>query len=186
MGRLHNLLKYIVAASVALALFCSPMVAQSETLDELFTQLAQDDLDDWQAVEKEIWQEWSKSGSDSMDLLLTRGRAALAQGQTMLAIGHLTALIDHAPEFAEGWNARATAYFHAGLYGPAIADIHVTLSLNPRHFGALSGLGMIMEELDAPDDALFAYRQVLAIHPHRPDVINAVDRLEKLVNGTDI
>lgn len=186
MGRLNNLLKYVVAASVALAMFCSPVMAQSDSLDELFTQLAQDDLENWRAVEKDIWQEWSKSGSPAMDLLLTRGRQALSQGDTMLAIGHLTALIDHAPEFAEGWNARATAYFHAGLYGPAIADIHVTLSLNPRHFGALSGLGMIMEELDAPKDALFAYREVLAIHPHRPDVITAVERLQKLVDGTDL
>lgn len=186
MSRIHVLLKPILATFVVLSLFSGPAISQEQDLDRLFGLLAQKDNGNWESVEQDIWAEWSRSGSPAMDLLLQRGRLAMAEGNLTLAIEHLTALIDHAPEFAEGWNARATAYFQAGLFGPSIADIRVTLTLNPKHFGALSGLGMIMESMDLPNDALFAYRQALAIHPHRPNVINAIERLEKQVEGTDL
>jgi tetratricopeptide (TPR) repeat protein len=88
-----------------------------------------------------------------MDLLLQRGKDAMAAGDFPAAIEHLTALTDHAPDFAEGFNARATAYFQAGQLGPSIEDIARTLTLNPRHFGALSGLGMIFEDLGRPEKA---------------------------------
>ena len=110
----------------------------------------------------------------------------MERGDVIDAIGHFTALIDHAPEFAEGWNARATAFFIADRYGLSIADIRQTLALNPRHFGALSGLGMIMERIDKPDKALLAYRRALDIHPHRPNVILAIERLEMVVEGTEL
>jgi len=121
-----------------------------------------------------------------MDLLLQRGRDALANGDTAEAIGHLTALTDHAPDFAEGWNARATAFFQAGQFGPSIADIARTLTLNPRHFGAMAGLGAIYEELDNPEKALAIYRAALAIHPNLGGVSEAVERLEAEVAGTDL
>ena len=101
-------------------------------------------------------------------------------------IKHLTALIDHAPDFAEGWNARATAYFQAGEFGPSVADIAQTLRLNPRHFGALSGFGMILEETGRKDEALEVYRAALAIHPHLQGVLEAVDRLEREKSGQDL
>lgn len=155
-------------------------------LDMLFERLRQPDLEDWKTVEEEIWNRWSRSGSPALDLLLERGRMALANGDFRAAIEHLTALVDHAPDFAEGWNARATAYFHAGYYGPAVADIMKTLSLNPRHFGALSGLGLILEETGDPDGALAAYRRAFALHPHRPDVRAAIERLEKETGGQEL
>ncbi|MCP5075324.1 MAG: tetratricopeptide repeat protein [Rhodobacteraceae bacterium] len=158
--------------------------AQTSNLDELFAELQNPDVEDWKAVEKNIWKEWRRSGSAAMDLLLQRGRDAMERGDVNDAIGHFSALIDHAPEFAEGWNARATAFFAADRYGLSIADIRQTLALNPRHFGALSGLGMIFERMDKPEKALSAYQRVLDIHPHRPDVIEAVKRLESTVEGT--
>ncbi len=121
-----------------------------------------------------------------MDLLLERGRDAMAAGALDEAIEHLTALTDHAPEFAEGWNARATAYFQAGLFGPSVDDIQRTLALNPRHFGALSGLGMILEQLDYPERALEAYREVQAIHPHSRGIEDKILRLEEKVGGTSL
>jgi len=160
--------------------------AQSEELDRLFEELAAADDTSWQAIEQNIWREWSKSGSPAMDLLLKRGRSAMQAGDWALAIEHLTALTDHAPDFAEGWNARATAYFQAGLYGPSIADIEKTLALNPRHFGAMSGLARILEEIGYPKEALEMYRNVVAIHPFRPDINTAIERLEKDVGGTDL
>lgn len=186
MRSVSQFLKYTVAA---LSLFLTPASAfadEAGDLDMLFEQLADENNENWETVEGEIWQAWSRSGSDTFDLLLEKGRAALQAGDVNAAIWHFSSLVDHAPEFAEGWNGRATAYFQAGLFGPSINDIQVTLSLNPRHFGALSGLGMIMEQLGYPKDALAAYREVLAIHPHRPDIISAVERLEKEVGGLDL
>lgn len=121
-----------------------------------------------------------------MDLLLKRGRDAMAEGNIKLAIEHLTALVDQAPDFAEGWNARATAYFQAGLYGPSVADIAVVLRLNPRHFGALSGFGMILEETGRDTEALEVYRAALAVHPHLEGVIDSIERLEAKAAGQDL
>ncbi len=158
-------------------------LAQSAKLDDLFGRLAEADESDKKRIEREIWAEWSKSGSAAMDLLLERGRAAMQAGDTAAAIEHLTALTDHAPDFAEGWNARATAYFQAGQYGPSIADIGRTLTLNPRHFGALSGLGMIFEQLGEKTRALDAYKAALAIHPGLQGVKASVERLEAEAAG---
>ncbi len=161
----------------------APAVAQTETLDGLFERLADADPQDARRIEREIWSEWSKSGSPAMDLLLERGRQAMQAGDIPAAIEHLTALTDHAPEFAEGWNALATAYFQAGEYGPSIEDIGRTLTLNPRHFGALSGLGMIFEQLGDEPRALAAYRAALAIHPQLEGIRESMERLEAKAAG---
>jgi tetratricopeptide (TPR) repeat protein len=114
-----------------------------------------------------------------MDLLLWRGQSAIERGDLERAIDHLSALTDHAPEFAEGWNARATAFYLSGELGLSLNDIAQTLSLEPRHFGALTGLGLILEELGNEARALEAYRHALAIHPHSDDIKGAVARLEQ-------
>ncbi len=184
-SRLHNwhLHNWIVAALLLLA---SPVWADEALLDDLFRQLQTATAEDSVQITTSIWLEWSKSGSPAMDLLLKRGRDAMRAGHPGLATQHLTALIDHAPEFAEGYNARATAYFQTGDLGPSVADIARTLTLNPRHFGALSGLGMIFEELGQPEKALEVYRAALAINPHLSDVKDAVKRLEISVGGQDL
>ncbi len=194
MTKFARILKPVVAAVVlplALAVVLAAQltaqdVAPGDRLDRLFAQLAEPDQPDWQRIQDEIWAEWSRSGSDSMDLLLERGRDAMANGNLDAAIEHFTALIDHAPDFAEGWNARATAYFNAGLYGPSIADIERTLALNPRHFGALAGLALIFEELGYPKEALQAFRRAAELNPHAPDVKEGIARLEKEAAGTDL
>ncbi|MEO1238183.1 MAG: tetratricopeptide repeat protein [Pseudomonadota bacterium] len=153
-------------------------------MDDLFDNLATVGPDAADAIEQRIWREWSKSGSPSLDFLLDRGRAALEAEEPARAVEHLTALIDHAPEFAEAYNLRATAYFQQGLYGPSLEDIRSALALNPRHFGAMSGLGLILEELGYPEDALAAWREVIALHPNQQGAAEAVDRLERAVEGT--
>ena len=177
---LHN---WIVAALLLLA---TPVWADEARLDDLFQQLQTATAEESAQITTSIWIEWSKSGSPAMDLLLKRGRDAMNAGQPGLAIEHLTALIDHAPDFAEGYNARATAYFQTGDLGPSVADIAKTLTLNPRHFGALSGLGMIFEELGQPEKALEVYKAALAINPHMPNIKDAVKRLEISVGGQDL
>jgi tetratricopeptide (TPR) repeat protein len=186
MGRIHKNFKCIVAAFLMSVMYSVPAVAQSDELDRLFTELANPDQQGWKMIEESIWREWSKSGSAAMDLLLQRGRKAMESGETDIAIEHFTALIDHAPDFAEGWNARATAYFSAGLYGPSIDDIRTTLELNPRHFGALSGLGIILDELGYHKEALEAYREVKKLNPNRPNLDDAIERLEKQVLGSTL
>lgn len=155
-------------------------------LDGLFSRLKTADAAEAGRIETEIWIEWSKSGSAAMDLLLQRGRDALAMGDTTQAIAHFTAVIDHSPDFAEGWNARATAYYQAGDFGPALADIARVLTLNPRHFGAISGLAAMLEESGNPQKALAAYRAALEIHPHLDGVTAAIQRLEAQETGQEL
>ena len=176
----------ILAAVLPFFLICAQAGAQTVVLDDLFAKLLSADEPASARIEQDIWREWSKSGSPAMDLLLQRGRDAMAAGDTEAAIEHLTALIDHAPDFAEGWNARATAYFQAGELGPSISDIGHVLTLNPRHFGALTGLGMIFEQLDKPEKALEVYRAALAIHPHLAGVLESVARLEADAAGQEL
>ena len=176
----------ILAAVLPLFLLLPVAQAQTAHLDGLFQQLLSADAAASERIEQDIWREWSKSGSASMDLLLLRGRDALAAGDAGQAIEHLTALTDHAPDFAEGWNARATAYYQAGDYGPSVNDIARVLTLNPRHFGALSGLGMIFEELGKTEKALKVYRAALAIHPHLGGVLESVTRLEAAASGQQL
>lgn len=188
MGALTIKSNGIVAALVAAVWFSIPFAAAAGAaeLDRLFERLGSEDARDWQQVEAEILREWSRSGSASMDLLLQRGRSAMERGDLTAAIEHFTALTDHAPDFAEGWNARATAYYHAGQFGPSISDIRRTLALEPRHFGALAGLGLILESIGQEDRALEAWRMAQAIHPHSPGINDAVKRLERKVSGIDL
>ena len=121
-----------------------------------------------------------------MDLLLARGNAALAAEDYPPAIEHFSALIDHAPDFAEGWNGRATAYFMMGEYSLSIADVEHVLVLNPRHFGALAGLGFMLEQLDEPQLALRALEAAQKLNPNRPNVNDAVKRLETMTGDAEL
>lgn len=158
--------------------------ADQARLDTLFAELSEADPYGAGQIEQEIAMELSRSGSDAMDLLLERGRAAMEVGDIQVAIGHLTALVDHAPEFTEGYNARATAYFMAGLYGPAIADIGQVLEREPRHFGALSGLALILEEIGDTPRAMDVLLQVQKIHPQMQGLSDRIARLELVLQGT--
>jgi tetratricopeptide (TPR) repeat protein len=154
-----------------------------ETVEDLLARLADPDERDWERVQDQIVRLWSRSGSDSMDLLLMRGRKAMREGDLVKALHHLSALVDHAPDFAEGWNARATAFFMHGEYGQALADIERVLELEPRHFGALSGLGLILDQLDQEEAALAAYRETLKLNPHIDRIREAAERLEPKIDG---
>jgi len=176
----------IVAALFPIFLGLTAVPAFAAGLDELFEKLQSAEPRDAQRLERQIWREWSKSGSAAMDLLLQRGRDAMEAGETEVAIEHFTALIDHAPDFAEGWNARATAFYQAGQFGPSVSDIQHVLALNPRHFGALTGFARILEDTDQPDRALQIYLAALAIHPNLEGVREAVERLQTKAAGQEM
>jgi tetratricopeptide (TPR) repeat protein len=187
MGVRAIILNRIVAAFVPLFLTCAVAAAEDTAkLDGLFDRLKSAPEGEAGRIETEIWIEWSKSGSPALDLLLQRGRDALELGDTQAAIEHFTAIIDQAPDFAEGWNARATAFYQAGEFGPSIADIAQVLQRNPRHFGAMSGLGTILEESGKPEQALEVYKAALAIHPHLAGVADAIARLEAQELGQEL
>lgn len=155
-------------------------------LAELLAELASPEAEDWEHIESQIVDIWSRSGSRSMDMLLERGRDALDEENYLVALEHFTALTDHAPEFAEGWNMRATVFYLLDRFELSVADIGRTLALNPDHFGALNGLGIILEHMGEEKDALAAYRRVEALNPHMDNVRDAIERLERRVSGVDI
>ncbi len=176
-------IKCIVTALLLMVGFSLPVMAQQTTLDELFQELAEADAAVSGRVEQQIISEWSKSGSPAMDLLIRRGRQALDDGAPDVAVEHFSALVDHAPDFAEGYYGRASSYYLLGLTGPALDDIRQTLILNPRHFEAMRGLALIMEELQRPQDAMALYEMVLAFNPQSPEVNASKARLQLQLEG---
>lgn len=177
----------VAAFLLTLGLVAGPAGAQDDAVAELMDQLAQaEDARAADRLERQLRQEWSKSGSATIDLLLKRGQDALDVDNVEAALEHLTALTDHAPEFAEGWHTLALAYYRAEMFGPAADALERTLVLNPQHFGAMRGLGAILEQVDKPHLAYDAYSRVLSLRPHDSDVIEALERLELRVNGQTI
>ena len=181
-------LNRIVAAFAALVMFSLPASAQDAgRLDTLFEALrAAEEKPEARRIARDIEHEFTQSGSAAMDMLLKRGRNALEAGDSAAAIEHFTALTDHAPDFAEGWHMRSVAYSRVGLYGPALADIERALSINPRHFNAIYGLGIILEEVNKPELAHEAFSRVLAIHPHHEAVTRALERLDPEIGGSSL
>ena len=186
MGIAITNLKGIVAAVAVIVTFSTSCVAQQADIrDEvvLLEQLAQSTPDEAADLDRQLQALWSQSGSASADLLLDRGRKALDNGDFSVAIDHLTALTDHAPEFAEGWHLRASAFFGTEWFGIAAADLEHALVLNPNNYNAIYGLGLIFEAVDKPEQALQAYSRALKIHPHHKEVTEAVKRIETQVYG---
>lgn len=171
-----------LAATSAVSLSLTMVAALAEEmptrLDTLYEQLADADATDAPRIAAEIDLELSKSGSAAMDLLLGRGRAALAQGAFREALAHLTALTDHAPDFAEGWYLRAQAHAELGQAGPALGDLERALLLEPRHYMALLQFAVLLEELDLPDLSLEAYTRVQDLYPQLTTAADGIKRLQ--------
>jgi tetratricopeptide (TPR) repeat protein len=138
------------------------------------------------AIEDRIWALWQASGSDTVDLLMARVKQASEAGNYDLALRLLDAIIEIRPEFVEAWNRRATIFFLKKDYSDSLSDIEHVLAKEPRHFGALAGLGTILEEVGDEKHALEAYRKALAIHPHLKGVEEHVKVLTDRVEGRDI
>lgn len=117
-------------------------------------------------AEQGLWLLWSRSGNAEIDRLMAFGSQAMQAGRHSEAIGVFSRIIETKPEFAEGWNRRATVYYLAGQYDKSIADCHEVLKRNPRHFGALSGMGQIYAQLEDYENALRWYRRALEVNPN--------------------
>jgi tetratricopeptide (TPR) repeat protein len=160
---------------------------RTKNLDFLFEALkVAPDADSAKLVEGRIWALWLASGSDTADLLMGRVKAAIDKKDTQLAIRLLDSVIKLRPDYVEAWNRRATIHFANKDYGKSLADIRQVLAREPRHFGALSGLGVIMQEFGEEKLALEAFRRALAVNPHLQKIPDFVKSLTEKVEGRDI
>lgn len=131
------------------------------------------------AAEIEIWRIWIESGRDEIDALMVEGIVAMTNQRLEDAITIFSEITHNAPDFAEGWNKRATAYYLNEDYLASVEDIRRTLALEPRHFGAISGMGLIFLSRGDAAGALDAFEAVLAIHPHAAGARERVEELRK-------
>jgi tetratricopeptide (TPR) repeat protein len=132
-------------------------------------------------TEVAMWQVWSRSGEDAVDRLFATGVEQMNQRQLDDAISTFSQVIRRKPDFAEGWNKRATVYFMLGDYPKSLTDCDEVMRLNPYHWGALSGYGMIYMQLNQPSRALEYFERALAVNPNLSRVEDAIEELKALV-----
>jgi len=132
-------------------------------------------------AEQAMWEIWSRSGNQDVDRLFESGTHALSEGRWGDAVAAFTKIIDRMPDFAEGWNKRATAYYLMGDYTRSLADCDEVMKRNPYHYGALSGYGMIYVQLDQPARALEYFERALRVNPNMENVQTTVEHLKALL-----
>ncbi|NJL08638.1 MAG: tetratricopeptide repeat protein [Methylacidiphilales bacterium] len=156
-------------------------------LDRLFSLLQHaPDTASAKLVEARIWSQWFQSGSDTADLLMARARIAMDDNDTDVALELLDALVAVVPHYVEAWNRRATVNYMRKDFGSALHDVAETLAREPRHFGALVGLGLILQEIGQDKKALEAFRQALSLNPHLERVPDLIKQLTPKVEGREI
>ncbi len=136
--------------------------------------------------EDAIWRVWMMSGNGSVDAEMLRGLHAMAQEDNETALEAFERVVAMQPDFAEGWNKRATVNYLLGRFDESVIDIQKTLALEPRHFGALSGLGLINLALGRDRQALEAFEAALRIHPHMPGADGHIRELREKFRGKGI
>ena len=156
-------------------------LATPDDLPALFRQLRDPDDLVRALTENSIWQTWSRSGDAKVDALFKLGVEQMTQGRTEAAIDTFTEIIRRKPDFAEGWNKRATIYFLVGDYDKSLADCDEVIKRNPQHWGALSGYGQIYLQLDRPEEALTYFQRALAVNPNLQNVENMIQQLKQVV-----
>jgi len=177
------------AAAVALAACAptpQPQPPSDPRLDVLFAQLhAARDATTAKLIEDKIWAAWTDSGSPTIDILMERAQTAAAAGDVAGAQRFLDEATELRPDYAEAWNRRAILALDERNYPVAIADIQEALKREPRHFGALAGLGMIYESIGQERAALAAYRDAVALNPFLEQAKQGVARLAPKYDGRD-
>ena len=131
-----------------------------------------------EALQSRIWRTWMNSSDPTIQALMTRGVAAMSQQLYSAALGVFDEMIALAPDFAEGWNKRATVNFLMGDFPASVTDIQRTLDLEPRHWGALAGLGQIYLLLDEPEAALKPLRRAIEVNPYLEGVRYMISQAE--------
>jgi tetratricopeptide (TPR) repeat protein len=177
------------AAEIRKALVPKPplAVARRHALDDLYGKLAAaTDADEAKGLATLIANIWMRSGSDTASLLMQRASEAQARKDYPVALDLLDKLVALQPAWAEAWNKRASVRYLAGDLDGSMADVEHVLKLEPKHFGALEGMAMILQRTGLDKQALEVYRRALAVYPHQPDVQQLVDKLTLQVEGQGI
>ena len=157
----------------------SPADQNDPALDRLFERLTITTSDEEASnITREIWQRWTANDDPAVSQLMQTGIRALNYSTYRKALQSFDRVIEMAPEFAEGWNKRATLYYHIKEYRRSIDDIKETLRLEPRHFGAWSGLGLVSIAQENYSGALAAFKKALSINPHIANIRRYVQKLE--------
>lgn len=164
-----------------------PELTHEQKLDKLFGELKRERNEVAATrISQRIWQEWFKSDSSSIDLMMGWAKKAMDEQKFDIALDFLDQVVTLDPKYPEGWNRRATAHFMMHNYGKSMADIEQTLELEPRHFGALAGMAQIMQSRGAKELALSAYQRVLDIYPMDRNAQNQVSTLSEELTGQSI
>ena len=148
-------------------------------LNDLFARLQKtDNRLEAETLENLIWGIWYSSEDAEVNRLMDQGERAMQRQDMRTAIGAFTKIIEIAPDFAEGWNRRATALYMIGEYEASRADVAETLAREPRHFGALSGLGLINQAEDKGEEAIQAWEKALEVNPNMPSVQQNIEEMQ--------
>lgn len=186
MKRLPSFAAAALAAVVLLASGPLAMADQSDSrLDGLFARLQAAGPAEAQQIEGEIWRIWTQSDDGAVRGLMRDGLAAMQRGDHRHALAKFDQMVVIAPDFAEGWNKRATVHYLLGNYGQSLSDLAEALALEPRHFGALSGRGLIYMKLEDERRALEAFEAALAVHPHLAGAAGHVEQLRKILRDRE-
>ncbi|MDX1402360.1 MAG: tetratricopeptide repeat protein, partial [Kiloniellales bacterium] len=164
-----SLTRYLAVLLLALFLPIGSAGADQtdKRLDELFTQLREaEGIGEARPIEISIWQIWTYTDDRAVAELMRESASAMEKKDYERALRYLDQVVEIAPDYSEGWNRRATVNYLAGRYSESLDDIARTLALEPRHFGALSGRGLVFSALEKPEEALESYEKALEVHPH--------------------
>ena len=175
--------------ALSLALHAGPAAADQgdPRLEALFARLkAAPDARAAQEVEASIWHIWVQSDDQVIGMLMAQGVAAMTRRDLRAALGKFDQIVKIAPGFAEGWNKRATENYLPGNYPGSLYDIERTLNLEPRHFGALSGRGLVLIELDQQGRALESFEAALEVYPKLPGASRNAEALRREIQKHEI
>jgi len=160
---------------------------KDERLDGLFAQLhATADAQLAQGITRQIWEIWYQTDDVRGREIFVRGEQHMQEGRFDQALTAFDELVKLTPGFAEAWNRRATLLYLMGEHSASIDDIKHTLVLEPRHFGALSGLGLIYLHSEQWDAAISAFRKALEVNPHLPGPKLNIEMIEQHTRGSTI
>jgi tetratricopeptide (TPR) repeat protein len=167
---------------LAILIFAGPASAgpSEEMFEKLHNAPSESEAND---AAQDIWASWMESGSPTVDMIMERAVDAQTVGDYETARAYYDRAILIEPDFAEAWNRRATLFLNDENFPEALRDLNEALRLEPRHFGAWAGLGIMMETMGAEKEALEAYRQALDIYPFMTQAMQAEKRLSKAAEG---
>jgi len=165
----------------------NPEAVRKEVLEDLYGRLSgAGDEESAKLIAEAIEKIWMRSGSDTVDLLMQRSTQMVQDEELDTALDILDSVVAIAPDYAEGWNQRATVFFIRRDYRRSLDDLRHVLALEPRHFKAISGLGLIMQEFGDKEAALKAFRKALEIYPQLTNTQQLEHELARDVEGQGI